>query len=57
MANLNWRINMNKQANDNPTIIEDLAVDEARQDEVKGGEINATGKTYYVGSANGGVWK
>ena len=29
---------MNKQENDNQTIIEDLPVDEARQDEVKGGE-------------------
>ena len=28
---------MNKQENDNQTIIEDLPVDEARQDEVKGG--------------------
>ena len=28
---------MNKQENDIQTIIEDLAVDEARQDEVKGG--------------------
>jgi hypothetical protein len=29
--------NMNKQENDNLTIIEDLPVGEARQDEVKGG--------------------
>jgi hypothetical protein len=28
---------MNQQDNDKPTVIEDLMVDEARQDEVKGG--------------------
>jgi hypothetical protein len=33
--------------------VEDLPVDEAQEDEVKGGD----GRTYYVGTANGGVWK
>ena len=44
---------MNKQDNDKATVIEDLPVDEAQQGEVKGGD----GRTYYVGTANGGVWK
>ena len=49
---------MNKQENDNPTVIADLPVDEAQQDAVKGGEVKDTlGKTYCVGSENGGVWK
>jgi hypothetical protein len=37
--------------------IDDLAVEESRLGEVKGGGIDAAGKTYYVGSVNGGVWK
>ena len=46
------------QENDNPAVIADLPVAEAQQDEVKGGEVNGElGKTYYIGSANGGVWK
>ena len=49
---------MNKQENDNPAVIADLPVDEAQQDDVKGGEVkDELGKTYYIGSANGGVWK
>jgi hypothetical protein len=44
---------MSKPENDNPTNIEDLPVDDEQQDKVKGGD----GRTYYVGSANGGVWK
>ena len=49
---------MNKQANDNTTVIADLPVDEAQQNEVKGGEVkDELGKTYYVGTVNGGVWK
>ena len=47
---------MNKQENDKRSVIEDLPVAEAQQDEVKGGQ-DPLGKTYYVGSANGGVWK
>jgi hypothetical protein len=47
---------MNKQENDNQTLIEDLPVNDAQQDEVKGGE-DREGRTYYVGNANGGVWK
>ncbi len=47
---------MNKQENDNQALIEDLPVNDAQQDEVKGGEDSA-GRTYYVGNANGGVWK
>jgi hypothetical protein len=35
--------NMNKQENDTLTIIEDLPVDEARQDEVKGGTRQVSG--------------
>ena len=49
---------MNKQENDNQTVIADLPVGEAQQDEVKGGEVKGElGKTYYVGTENGGVWK
>ncbi|HKA23129.1 MAG TPA: hypothetical protein VKN18_32980 [Blastocatellia bacterium] len=49
---------MNKQDDDNPAVIADLPVDEAKQDEVNGGEVQGDlGKTYYIGSANGGVWK
>ena len=49
---------MNKQQNDNTTDIADLPVDVAQQDEVKGGEVTVvSGKTYYVGTTNGGVWK
>jgi hypothetical protein len=39
--------NMSKQGGDNQIIIEDLPVDQAQQDEVKGG----------VGGASGGIWK
>jgi hypothetical protein len=31
----------NKSENDNPSPIEDLPVDEARQDEVKGGNLSS----------------
>ena len=37
---------MNKQVNDNQTIIEDLPVDEAQQDEVKGGVAQTRIKTF-----------
>ena len=42
---------MNKQENDNQTSIEDLPVDEARQDEVKGGptQVRST-------EISGAVW-
>jgi hypothetical protein len=39
---------MNKPENDNPTIITDLAVDEARQDEIKGGLGQVITYTYTV---------
>ena len=52
---------MSRQGNPGPTNqaveIEDLTVEEFAQDAVKGGVIDTAGKTYYVGSANGGVWK
>ncbi len=34
---------MNQQENDNPTVLDDLPVDEARQDEAKGGGISRFG--------------
>ena len=49
---------MNKQENDNPAVIEDLAVAKVQQDEVEGGGVKGElGTTYYIGSGNGGVWK
>jgi len=49
---------MNKQENDNPAVIPDLPVDEGQQDDVNGGVVkDELGMTYYIGSANGGVWK
>jgi hypothetical protein len=54
---------MSQQENQEPmnqaVEIEDLPLEEAQQDEVKGGlEVKGEqGATYYVGSANGGVWK
>jgi hypothetical protein len=38
---------MNKQEKDNQTLIEDLPVDEARQDEVKGGLTGTQGPGIY----------
>jgi hypothetical protein len=39
--------------------VEDLTVEVSAQQEVKGGngDTQGLGKTYYIGSANGGVWK
>ncbi len=39
---------MNKQENDNPTNITDLPVDEALQDEIKGGLGQVITSTYTV---------
>ena len=47
---------MNKQANDNPTIIEDLPVDPARQDEVKGGHLGAPGAGILKSTDSGRTW-
>jgi hypothetical protein len=54
---------MSKQENQQPinqaVKIEDLPVAEEQQDEVNGGlqVKDELGATYYVGTANGGVWK
>ncbi len=37
---------MNEQENDKQTTLEDLGVDEARQDEVKGGPTASSGPAY-----------
>ena len=47
---------MIKQEDDNQTIIEDLSVDEARQDEVKGGRTGKTGPGLYKSTDSGQTW-
>jgi hypothetical protein len=54
---------MNQQGNSVPTTsaveIEDLTVEASIEQRIKAGTSDRqnTGNTYYVGSANGGVWK
>jgi len=44
--------------NTSSMVIPDLPVDDTQQDEINGGELkDELGKTYYIGSANRGVWK
>ena len=47
---------MNKQEDHNQTLIEDLTVDEARQDEVKGGLTGAQGPGIYKSTSSGQTW-
>jgi hypothetical protein len=47
---------MNKQENDDPTVIEDLQVDEAQQDEVTGGSTQSPGVGVLKSTDGGRTW-
>jgi hypothetical protein len=47
---------MNQQENDKQTTLEDLGVDEARQDEVKGGPRGSSGPGIYRSIDSGQTW-
>ena len=47
---------MDQQDTDNPTITEDLPVDEARQNEVKGGRTGIAGVGILRSTDGGSTW-